>query len=79
MGVINHVYNPYIMTEWTTSKKIWTEVQASAPYLLITLVSRAYLRHAFRRLLTTVGQFSYTDNITIPRYLKEVTGARSIP
>ena len=78
-GVITHVSDPYSITNWTTAKYIWPEVQASAPSLHITPVGHAQFRLSFRRLITTAGQFLSSALIISPRYLKQVTWVRGIP
>ena len=78
-GVITHVSKPYSITDWTTAKYIWPEVWASAHSLPSTLDIRAHFCCDFRRLLTTNVQSWSVDEITLPRYLKRVNGARGIP
>ena len=77
-GVITYVYEPYNVTDWTTDKYIWPEVQESAPSLISTLVSRTKFCRDLHKLMTIAGQFLSAAKITLPRHLKEVTGARGV-
>ena len=73
-GVVTHVSDLYIITDFTHAKYIWSKVWALAPYLTSSLVSRAYFRLAFYRSLTTTVQYlSYSVRICLI-YFKEVTG-----
>ena len=67
------------MTDWTTTNYICPKVRASAPSLISNLISRTHFCRDLRNFMTPAGHFSSSANITLTRYLKEVTWARGIP
>ena len=78
-GLITHVSDSKNNTNFTTVNYIWPEVLAYAPSLSSTIVSLAHFFLDLCRFLTTAVQSLSAVVRIIPRYLKEVTGAKGIP
>ena len=78
-GVTVQVSEPNINTACTMALKKNPDTRSSAPSLLMILVILSHTALARDKFLTTNGQPLSADDITRPRYYKEVTISRGLP
>ena len=78
-GVTTNISLPKSSNNWNTALRKNRYTRDANPSLLRILVNLRHTVCAFSRFLTTAGQFSPTTEITLHKYLNEVTSSRVNP
>ena len=78
-GVISQVYASKSNTYWTTDLNKNPYTRSTTPSMISILDILYHTVRTFTIFRTTVGQLSSAANITLPKYLKDITISRGSP